>query len=118
MRSRSFEVRLPQNLHSHPYIVGQTGINYQIFDKIGNGSYGAVYDVKMIVQIGADGQFQLNEDQEQLVVKIIDVTDDSYNEQDFLNELKVLQDISNSDFECFPKLKDWGVTSLEKTYQI
>ena len=57
MRSRSFEVRLPQNLHSHPYIVGETGINYQIFDKIGNGSYGAVYDVKMIVQIGADGQF-------------------------------------------------------------
>ena len=57
MRSRSFEVSLPQNLHSHPYIVGQTGINYQIFDKIGNGSYGAVYDVKMIVQIGADGQF-------------------------------------------------------------
>ena len=52
------------------------------------------------------------------MVKIIDVTDGSYDELEFQNELKVLQDISNSEFECFPKLKDWGVTHLENTYQI
>ena len=52
------------------------------------------------------------------MVKIIDITDENYEEQDFINELKILQDIARSDFECFPKLKDWGVTSLEQTYQI
>jgi serine/threonine protein kinase len=37
--------------------VGQTGIRYQIFDKIGNGSFGAVFDVKRVVLIGNDGDF-------------------------------------------------------------
>ena len=51
MRSRSLKVpnlRSVKILHTHPYVVGQTGIIYQIFNKVGSGSFGIVYNVKIM----------------------------------------------------------------------
>ena len=90
MRSRSLEVRLPPSLNTHPYVVGQNGVNYQIFDKIGNGSFGAVFDVKKVI-LNINGEFvPCEESKVELVVKIIDVTDENFEEQDYVNELKIL----------------------------
>ena len=50
MRSRSLEVPLNESeeFYDYPFIIGQTGIKYQIFNMVGSGSYGEVFDVEIV----------------------------------------------------------------------
>ena len=119
MRSRSLQVPQVQpqvDLHAHPFIVGQTGIIYRIFDKIGSGSFGSVFDVRIVS--GGNSNRQQNDEPAKLVVKIIDASDESFVELDYITELQILKDIKISGSECFSQLEDWGETEVQNTYQI
>ena len=103
MRSRSLEVPRRSSSefrHTQPFIIGQTGIIYQILNKVGSGSYGIVYNVKIIRD--ENGEQPNQELQEPpLVVKIIDTTDGYFEQEEYENELQCLKDIKNSDHSCF-----------------
>lgn len=45
---RLAQIEFEREICYFPHIVGQDGTIYRIFGKIGSGSYGAVYDAKIV----------------------------------------------------------------------
>jgi serine/threonine protein kinase len=74
-------------------------MKYEILSYIGDGSFGQVFKVRSIPDQ------QLIDSYGDLVAKII-VLDEDFSLDDFENEVKVLKDLRQSGFNCFPIMID------------
>lgn len=70
---KNIEHQAPENV---PFVRGDSGIYYRICERIGNGSFGAVYDAKILCP-KSDSNTYYDQD---VVVKVIDTSNVIYEE--------------------------------------